>query len=928
MLNFVALLGWCALGITVLIAARYVVAIMTLRGLRFAPAAAGEHIAIDAIPPAEAAVLALAAPRLSALGFAVQHAWRSPYVLVSDPLVPQYASAWLHGQTGAWAAVTLCERPEYNALFTVSFYTFYEPLPHLYTVARRAHELIVVHPAMSMVDIDGDLEQQWHVHCERMQGRDEREVVRDADAIAALERRMPVETRAAASAAGLLEYGEDGTARLSWRGAWFYLRRYLRGVKTLRAKSLAAARANGLEAGDPHAAEMRAYADGVAMRSALAARRHDPGRRHKSLLLLATGVISLLAFGWQFGWQFSLVLVGVLLFHELGHLVVMRWAGYRDLQVFFVPLFGAVATGREAHVAAWKKMLVLLAGPLPGVILGCALVYALTAQALPPLAWLLTLSSTLLVINLFNLLPLVPLDGGRFFDLLFLARIPRLRGAFAALGALGMLGLGLWLKAPLVALIGAALMLGVPAQFHQAGLLSALRAVHHGGLDADGAWLRALTELFNAPRWAAIPYPQRLAVARSMSASSLAPPPAFATVVVGVLLYTLSLAMPVWVFTQQGVDLLATLGARFAEHQAAAAHRDFDAEISAASSATARASLLLTAADQAEDEEDYARAYGYYLRAAHELKDLPAALSMRVKAVLGVARNAEDRGAASTMLEDLLAKLTSGDRATRLQRADVQVALSEVYSPALQATILPRMSEVVATREALLAPADRDLIDARQVLAWHLWRAGRGQEAEIQLRERVRAILGPSCDQQCATDKAWLRTQAYLDLGWLLLATQQHDAAVQLLRDHAAQLPNSAAQQQAAGDGVAVLHGWVSQMAGDYAGASAALTTAMKNDQAPRSVFSEIQLLIDLAYFADKARDGAELVRRHQALRRRVGVLRANYPGLSDEWLRAAAAAPYSWSRMRFEAELEWLAKYDPILLAAPAHANERADLH
>ena len=920
MMNLPALLGWSALGIVVLIAARYLVAILTLRRLRFTPAAAGERIAIDAIPTAEGCVLALAVPRLSALGFTAQHGWRSPYVLVSDRLLPQYATAWLHEQSGAWAAVTLCEQPEYQALYTVSFYTFYEPGPHLYTIARRAHELIVVHPAMSMVDTNGDLEQQWKTHCERMQTRNARDVIRAADAIASLERRLPLETRSAACAAGLLEHGADDAARFSWHGAWQCMRRYLRGAKALRAAPLSATSANGLEVSDPRAAEIRACADGVAMSSALAARRHDPGRRHKSLLLLATGVVALLVFGWQFGWQFSLIVVGVLLFHELGHLIVMRWAGYRDLQVFFVPLFGAVATAREEQVVAWKKMLMLLAGPLPGVVLGCALVYGLTAQVLPPFAWLLTLSSTLLVINVFNLLPLVPLDGGRFFDLLFLARVPRLRGAFAALGALGMLGLGFWLKAPLVALIGGSLMLGLPAQFHQARLLAALRAVHRGGMDADGAWLHALTKLLSAPRYAAIPYAQRLAVARSISASSLAPPPSLATVVAGVLLYGLSLAMPVWVFAQHGVDILATIGARFAGHEAAASRRDFDTEIAAAPGVTARARLLLAAADQAEDEEDYAHAQGYYLRAAQETKDLPEALPTRVKAVLGVARNAEDTSVATTMLEDLLPILTAKDRATRLQRADVQVALSLAYPPTFQATTIAGMTEAVATREALLAPADHDLIDARQALAWHLWQAGRGAEAELQLRARLRALLSPDCGVKCATNVTWMRVQAYLDLGWMLLASQQHAAAAQFLGDHAAQLPGASEQQQVAGDDIALLLAWVRQAAGDYAGANAALTALLKNDRAPRSAFAELQLLIDLAYFAEQAGDAAVAAQRHQGLLQRVAALRTTHPGSSLEWLRAAAAAPYRWSRVRFEAELQWLVQHEPSLLAAPPH--------
>lgn len=64
MLNPAAMLGWCVLGVVVLIAAHYMVVIMTLWRLRFTPAVAGERSVMDAIPADEHRLLALAAPRL------------------------------------------------------------------------------------------------------------------------------------------------------------------------------------------------------------------------------------------------------------------------------------------------------------------------------------------------------------------------------------------------------------------------------------------------------------------------------------------------------------------------------------------------------------------------------------------------------------------------------------------------------------------------------------------------------------------------------------------------------------------------------------------------------------------------------------------------------------------------------------------------
>ena len=392
----------------------------------------------------------------------------------------------------------------------------------------------------------------------------------------------------------------------------------------------------------------------------------------------------------------------------------------------------------------------------------------------------------------------------------------------------------------MVVVLGGGLMLGVPTQLRQARLLTALRGIHHEGLDARGEWLRALTQLLSAPRYASQPYTQRLTIARSISGSSLAPPPSVATVVAGLLLYGLSLAMPVWVFAQHGVDIFATVAAHFAGHEVEASRRDFDKEIAAASGTKQRVKLLLGAADQAEDEEDYERAHDYYLRAAQAAQGLPTMPAMRVKAVLGVARNAQNRGAASAMLKDLESTLTSADRTTRLQRADVQVVLSQEFSTTTRAITLSRMTEVVATREALLAPADHELIEARQVLAWYLWQAGRGAEAELQLRSRVRALLSTTCDVQCAANGDWLRTQVYLDLGWLLLGMEKHESAAQLVSHYAAQLPQAGNQLRSGGKDVAALPAWIRAAAGDYAAASATLAASVEHDRASSSLFNEL----------------------------------------------------------------------------------------
>src|SRR5262249_8211954 len=127
------------------------------------------------------------------------------------------------------------------------------------------------------------------------------------------------------------------------------------------------------------------------------------------------------------------LLVGVLLFHELGHFVGMRLFGYRNVRMFFIPFFGAAASGTKQAAPAWQRVVVLLLGPLPGIFLGLLQMLALRPTFDTVLGMLVVF---LVAVNAFNLLPVVPLDGGRIFDVLLLQGRPILAALFWAAAAL------------------------------------------------------------------------------------------------------------------------------------------------------------------------------------------------------------------------------------------------------------------------------------------------------------------------------------------------------------------------------------------------------------------------------------------------------------------------------------------------------------
>ena len=154
-------------------------------------------------------------------------------------------------------------------------------------------------------------------------------------------------------------------------------------------------------------------------------------RKRRSTIWLVLGVALFALSAWGgLGVAGVAILVGVVMFHELGHLAAMWLFGYRDLAVFFVPFLGAVAMGRNRNARAWQRGLMLLAGPVPGILLGWAIaIFAF--QAVSESSHVRSAVGMLLVVNGFNLLPVLPLDGGRVLSLALFSRHPTLETVFS-----------------------------------------------------------------------------------------------------------------------------------------------------------------------------------------------------------------------------------------------------------------------------------------------------------------------------------------------------------------------------------------------------------------------------------------------------------------------------------------------------------------
>jgi hypothetical protein len=177
------------------------------------------------------------------------------------------------------------------------------------------------------------------------------------------------------------------------------------------------------------------------------------------------------------GWGLRVVLLGLvaLLVHELGHAAVMCVRRSWDWSQFLIPIPRAMTAKQWPIQGGWWELLTVLAGPLPGLIVGWA-IFANAYLGNVSSDFLLDAALAAVVVNSVTLLPFLPLDGGRLLDLAFLRRMPQLRIFGLILAGLLLVVLAFWGRGIPAAIFALLLWAGIPAARRRSKLLPWLRA--------------------------------------------------------------------------------------------------------------------------------------------------------------------------------------------------------------------------------------------------------------------------------------------------------------------------------------------------------------------------------------------------------------------------------------------------------------------
>lgn len=155
--------------------------------------------------------------------------------------------------------------------------------------------------------------------------------------------------------------------------------------------------------------------------------------------------ISFAAYAYVYSWQFAVIIISMLIVHEYGHIWAMQRCGIKTKGIYLIPFVGGLAVSDGMAKTRWDEVYIAMMGPVFGFALSLVsmVIYYITRDPL-----FAACASWMAFVNILNLFPVSPLDGGRVLKSVTLSLhntlgLVYMAGALLLL-ILGVIFLGLW----------------------------------------------------------------------------------------------------------------------------------------------------------------------------------------------------------------------------------------------------------------------------------------------------------------------------------------------------------------------------------------------------------------------------------------------------------------------------------------------------
>lgn len=482
--------------------------------------------------------------KLKKLGFSLSHLHLLNTCVVSN-FSQQWNLVYFNEGNNCYANVIVSHLPEAYEPVKVEFNNIFSDISRLVTVNGVECNVIGEIPNTILYDSYAPtLEQQYTTHIEKLKTLNRESIKLDAQDYLANEIQANNDYIFSLVQKTYLKPQDEKIYQLRLLPAIKHTFKILRGRKKIADLKAAQFKAAGVEKIEPVQIPVKVEVDAF-LQLEDSFNQPDSGFGWKLMVFLFSFFLCIAIFGTAFSFSIALYLIVVLIIHELGHYIAMLIFGYSDRQILFLP-FGAATLGRKDDANALQKAVVFLSGPALGLIAGTICIVAGIRNEIESLEYCGFFS---LVLNYINLLPIMPLDGGRLCELVLFSRVPVLKSVFLIISLFVVVIAAILLKDPILIFFSIFIFISVRTRIVINTAHSQIKKqIKNQQVQPDKqSILLEIFQYLKQKTFARLPFAKKYAISKEIVSELMQKPPGLTETIVSLALYFMVIIFPILV---------------------------------------------------------------------------------------------------------------------------------------------------------------------------------------------------------------------------------------------------------------------------------------------------------------------------------------------------------------------------------------------